>query len=98
MKGGLVELKRIPNVIYDILMEIVVNYRQEREDCSDDSDNLGSLKERLCQGPSSDRLFRVLNAPFWFLIAVRGPEAGNYIRTIYSLLKTNMFLIFAYVF
>lgn len=48
IKGGLVELKRVANVIYDTLMEMVVNYRQEREDCSDDSDNLDSLKERLC--------------------------------------------------
>lgn len=51
MKGGLVELKRVPNAICDIFMETVLNYREEHEDCSDD--NLGSLKERLCQGPNS---------------------------------------------
>lgn len=60
MKWGLVELERVPNVIYDILMEMVVNYRQEDEDCSDDSDNVDSMKERLCQGPT------LLKVPFWF--------------------------------
>lgn len=83
MKGGLVDLKRVPNVIYDILMEMVVNYPQEHEDCSDDSANVDSMKERLCQGPNSDGLFRFkMSFEFSFLVSDRCPWSWIYI-TIY---------------
>lgn len=74
MKGGLVELKRVPNVIYDILMEMVGNDREEDEDCSDDSDNVDSMKDRLCQGPNSDGSFCFkMSFEFSFLVSDRCP-------------------------